>query len=395
MQISFNCQNYSNINKYYYSTANTKPDKSFVCNRNNTNPYKSIPLDYKYNSNISFGEFFDPNRTVPHIDYEEYMAMTKASKQRFRKRYQNFLTDKTIDKSELFDQKSPYLPLRSEKEMDEFIKTSRMYLNYKDHPIICLGRSPKWFLNAALWMKNGINDYKFVAFSKYWYRPDSDEGIVRLNKAAPTAEEEMAYRKYLKRIKADPQTIVDHMKKTGKKTVITDYVCSGKGACSFLEIMANYAKDLNILDEFSKSIQIVGIGSMEYLEDLNPYLETYSVPKVPLPEILKKFEQNIKQEFYDMDYNMFQEMLINQNTNECRSTYYPHNAWTVYKPDQFKTGLIKDMKKVKEIAKKLKGKDQLSSFTPAMYDFRNLLNFRILDALWERGLLKTIHVSKI
>lgn len=94
---------------------------------------------------------------------------------------------------------------------------------------------------------------------------------------------------------------------------------------------------------------------------------------------------------------MFKEMLINQNTNECRSTYYPHETWTVYKPDKFKTGLIKDMKKVKEMVKELKssGEKSMSSFTPAMYDYRNLLNFRILDALNERGLLKLIHKSKV
>ena len=52
-----------------------------------------------------------------------------------------------------------------------------------------------------------------------------------------------------------------------------------------------------------------------------------------------------------MDYEVFKDMLINQNTNECRSTYYPHDAWTIYKPDKFKTGLIKDMKKVKKMEK--------------------------------------------
>ena len=97
-----------------------------------------------------------------------------------------------------------------------------------------------------------------------------------------------------------------------------------------------------------------------------------------------------------MNYSMFKEMLINQNTNECRSTYYPHETWTIYRPDRFKTGLITDLKKVKEMVKNLKGeRKSMSSFTPAMFDFRNLLNFRILDALNERDLLKAIHKSKI
>lgn len=97
-----------------------------------------------------------------------------------------------------------------------------------------------------------------------------------------------------------------------------------------------------------------------------------------------------------MDFNMFLEMLINQNTNECRSTYYPHSMWNVYQPDRFKTGLVKDVKHVKEIIKQAGGKGKvMSHFTPTMYDFRNLLNFRILDALNVRGLLKAVHKSKI
>lgn len=359
---------------------------------NNSN--KQIPTNFRYNANISFGEFFDPNRTVPHIDYEEYMAMKPATKTRFRKRYMTF--DKQVNKEELVDLKMPTLPLKSERTMDEFIKTAQIYNKYKDQPIICLGRSPKWFLNAALWMKDGIDNYKFVAFSKFWHRPDAREGMIRMESVAPTEKEEAAYRKYLKRIKADPQSIVDNMEKTGKKTIITDYICSGKGACSFLDIMSRYADDLGILDKFAKSIQIVGIGSLDYMEELDPYAEDIAIPKVPMPEKLRPYSKEIKQEFYNMDYQMFREMLINQNTNECRSTYYPHETWTVYKPDRFKTGLIHDMKKVKEMVKTLKGENKsMSSFTPAMYDFRNLLNFRILDALNERGLLKLVHKSKI
>jgi len=180
-----------------------------------------------------------------------------------------------------------------------------------------------------------------------------------------------------------------------KKTVITDYICSSKGACSFLEILGKYAEDLGILEKFSKSIQFAGIGSMEYMEHLNPYAEYISEPRVIMPEILRPYSENINQEFYNIDYEVFKEMLLNQNTNECRSTYYPHEAWTIYKPDRFKTGLIKNMKKVKEMVKTLKGEKSISSFAPAMYDYRNLLNFRILDALNERKILKVIHKSKI
>ena len=360
--------------------------------------YAEIPLNYQFGALVNFkggSEFFDPNRTMPHIDYEEYKAMNENTKIRFRKRYLNFDKDPYIDKQELVDSKFLYMPLRTEKSMNEFLKTASIYNRYKDQPIICLGRSPKWFLNASLWMNGGINDYKFVAFSKYWYRPDYREGVKRYEDKGPTEKEVIAYRKYLQRIQADPYTIVKHHLETGKKTVITDYICSGKGCTSFLEVMGDYADDLGILEEFSKAIQIVGIGSMEYMEDLHLDADEIEIPKVHMPPILKPYERNIKQEYYDMDYIMFREMLLNQNTNECRSTYYPHEAWTVYKPDQFKTGLIKDMKKVKEVRAQLKGFDQISHFTPAMYDYRNLLNFWILDNLNQRGMLKPNHKSKM
>lgn len=375
-------------------TSGEKPSKS---------DFYKVPAGYHYGADIHFGEFFNPNRTVPHIDYEEYMAMSDIAKKRFRKRYKNFFKDNLIDTNEMIDQKYLNMPLQSETTMDEFLKTSRIYTKYKDNPIICLGRSPKWFLNTVLWMKDGINDYKFVAFSKNWYRSDYFTGeIERVDNMAPTLKEEKAYRKYLKRIKADPQTIVNHMKETGKKTVITDYIDTGKGVTSFLDVMSHYAEDLGILEEFCKSIHIVGIGSLYNIEQRTKKETTYS-PKVTMPDRMLPFEKsglwsyNITQEFYDMEYNMFKEMLINQNTNECRSTYYPHETWTIYKPDRFKTGLITDMKKVKQMLKELKSTNQrtMSSFTPAMFDYRNLLNFRILDALNERGLLKAIHRSKI
>lgn len=225
--------------------------------------YTSLPVGFNYGANVHFGEFFDPNRTVPHIDYEEYMAMKDAAKSRFRLKYQTYMN--SIDKDQLFDPKQITMPLMHERTMDKFIEISNVYSKFKDQPIICLGRSPKWFLNASLWTKGGIKDYKYVVFSGFWHRPDSIEGMIKMKFAAPTESEELAYRKYLKRIKVDPQSIVDKMEKTGKKTVITDYIQSGKGACSFLDVMGRYADELGILEKFSKSIQIVGLGSMDYI----------------------------------------------------------------------------------------------------------------------------------
>lgn len=384
-------------NRFFTSYNQTKPAQEKVSTDKLTQSrsYTNIPAGFRYGANIHFqGEYDSVKQSVPHIDYEEYMAMNKYTKERLRKRYQMFLT--TVNRTEMFDQKECHMPLSKPETMNKFIEASKIYAQYKDNPIICLGRSPKWFLNTALWLKDGINDYNFIAFSKYWYRPDSIEGMHKIKPMAPTEKEETEYWKYLKRKKADPETIVKHFEKTGQKTIITDYICSGKGACSFLDVLSHYAESQGLLERFSKSIKIVGIGCMEYMEELNPYEEYISQPRVIMPERLIPYDRNIEQEFHNLDYDLFSDMLLDQNVNECRSTYYPHETWTIYKPDRFKTGLINDMKKVQEMVKQLKGNtSSMSSFTPAMSDFRNLLNFHILDALNTKGLLKVIHKSKV
>ncbi len=348
-----------------------------------------LPIGFNTLYNITFGAWTNPNRLVGDVDLESYQIMTEKSKARYRKLFASFASNDEVDQTQLFDKTSKQLPLTDDETLEKFVETSKLYLKYKDQPIICVGRSPKWFLNTAFWMKDGVPEYKFVAFSRYWFFPNSKGEMQKLPKEAPTAEEEMEYRTYLDRVRANPKKIVEHMKKTGKKTVITDYVNSGKGMCSFLDIMARYADDLGVLEDFSKSIQIVGIGSREYMEDLNPY-EDDEMPsmEVPMPPILEPYGDNIKQEFFNMDYTVFNEMLLNQNTNECRSTYYPHNAWTVYSPDKFKTGLIKDMSKVQKLLDHFKDEKYIITFTAPMQDYRNLLNFRILDYLNSKELLR-------
>ena len=183
--------------------------------------------------------------------------------------------------------------------------------------------------------------------------------------------------------------MVETMKNEGKKTVITDHICTGKGACSFLDILSKMANDDGILEDFSKSIQIVGLGSMDYMEILNPMADSISTPRVPMPPLLKPYKNNIRQDFYNIkDFSVFEDMLLNRNTNECRSTYYPPFAWNVYRPDVFKTGMVKDMNNVRKMLEILKDEKYIVSFTAPMQDYRNLLNFRILDYLHSQDLLR-------
>lgn len=359
-----------------------------------TNSNHSELSNAYYTYGINFRGLRNTQKTVPDIDFDEYKSMKEPTKQRYRKVYQNFDKNKSIDKNDLVDSKFLSLPLQTEKKLNDFIDFSKIYLEYKKNPIICLGRSPKWFLNTALWMKDGIDPYTFVAFSKYWYLPDKVEGARKIDRWAPTPEEETAYKKYLKSIQADPKSIIEKAEKAGEKVVITDYIQSGKGMCSFLDLMGRYAEEQGVLDKFADSIKLVGIGSLDYAEELNPYAEYISTPSVPLPEVLAPYYRKIDQKFHNMDYDVFKEMLLNQNTNECRSTFYPHETWPLYQPNKFKTGLIKDLKKVEDLIQRSHTEKCTTAFKPAMADYRNLLNFRILDGLAERDMLKSEPIKK-
>ena len=354
------------INSALYQRSNfSKPNKVFnSTERNNTSELTGT----NYVNQINFRSLYKPERTVIDIGFEEYKGLKESTKQRYRKLYKIYDKNPFINKEDLVDPKYQYLPLQSEERLDKFFDISKEYLKYKGHPIVCLGRSPKWFLNTALWMKDGIDNYTFVAFSKYWYLPDKQDGARKIDRMAPLPEEEAEYKKYLKAIGSDPKTLVQKAKETGKKVIITDYVCSGKGMCSFLDLMGRYAEEQGVLDEFGNSIKIVGIGSMDYMENLNPYAEYVSEPSVPLPKILWPYYRKIEQVFHNMDYVVFKEMLLNQNSNECRSTYYPHETWTLYKPNQFKTGIIKDFKKVQKLIERSKTEKCTTSFKPAMAD---------------------------
>lgn len=370
---------------YYYPQVKNSTKKQVNKNSN----YISSSISYYPLSNINFAGEIHKSQRVPDIDYFKYKALSPAAKQILRKKCVEF--SKNADPEQLKNKDKRYLPLLDDKVMKQFIDVCEIYKNIKDEPILCLGRSPKWFLNGALWMQDGIDDYKFIAFSENWYRRDSYDNLVKIKIAEPTDAEKKAYKRYLKSLRVTPQNIVDVAQKTGKKVVITDYISSGKGACSFLDLMSEFAEEEGILDEFANSIRILGIGCMEYRAKFYHDDEEIPEPRIPLPERLWPYDRIIKQEYHDMPIEVFEQMLVNENTNECRSTFYPHRAWTVYKPYNVKTGMI-GQKKIDEL--KQKAPRSLNNFNPTMRDYRNLLNFRILDYMDQNGILRDSLNSK-
>jgi len=355
-----------------------------------TQSYDITPVPYTAFVRINQPTF--KARIEKDIEFDEYKAMPEEEIEKHRKLYDDFY--KLVDIDQLYITRNrnvnSKLPLTHEKDMDDFIKVSKAYNKYKDNKIICVGRSPKWFLNTSIWMKDGIEDYDFAAFSSNWYsrRGLSDKQFLKKDKL-PTQEERIAYRNYLERVNCTPQNIVDAAKKTGKPVIITDYIHSGCGLASFLDILAQFAKEDGILEEFANSIKLFTLSSIEYFD----YLEidnTYSYyPALILPDILKPFK--IEQEYHDMPMEVMKGVLIDKNTNECRSTYYPPIAWPIYDPDKYRTNLIPDdeLRKLKKVGSRMKIR-----FTDSMRDYRNLMNFRILDALNTRKLLKATHITR-
>ena len=63
-----------------------------------------------------------------------------------------------------------------------------------------------------------------------------------------------------------------------------------------------------------------------------------------------------------------------------------------YNPDKFRTGLIPDEELLKMSKKMIKRCG--NGFTDGMKDYRNLLNFRILDVLNKRDMLKLKHITR-
>ena len=349
--------------------------------KNNSQETKQLFTVPENSFNLAFTAGISVRR-IPDIDERTFKTLSQHRKKFLRKKCEHF--NSSLNVKELACAEKNYLPLMDDGQMSTFISRCKDFNCLKDSPIICLGRSPKWFLNTSLWMKNGIEDYKFVAFSGAWYRKGAWK-LLREDKNAPTQEELSCYKKYLKNIQADPASIVKLAKDSNTQVVITDYVCTGKGMTSFLEVMADYADEQGVLDEFGKSFRIHSFGSRDFQERIFYDEDDMSIPSVQLPIKLAPYREYIDQKYYDIPHNIFMQMLENANTNECRATYYPHEAWTIYNPDKYKTGMIP-----KAVMERLKVHSPRTAvnFTPTMRDYRNLLNFRILDYLEQHELLR-------
>ena len=167
------------------SSNETSPQKSTNTTKLPSINEVTLPINFKAE-----------RKTVPDVDYFSYRTMSEPMKRFLRKRCTDF--NEKVKTSELENQNKKYLPLMKDEDMKKFVEICSQFNKLKDDPILCLGRSPKWFLNTSLWMKDGIDNYKFVAFSKFWFRKQGDELVKMGPMFQPTPEEKKAYKKYVK-----------------------------------------------------------------------------------------------------------------------------------------------------------------------------------------------------
>lgn len=361
--------------KFEYNHFKFKNSQNNSVKSNIANHSKFAFITAPATDKVSFTSKF---HKIPKIEFEEYHMLSEEDKILLREKCKNF--DKNVDPNELFKDHGG-LPLANLDDMKEFIEFSSKYNALKGSPILCLGRSPKWPLSASLWMEGGIDGYTFVPFSKNWYDrhidlKNGDSWVERAADRAPTPEQEAAYKKYLKIIRVDPKSIIKSTQKAGKETVITDYLETSRGMTSFLEILSKYAEEQGVLSEFAKSIRFFIIGSNEYSSNkFFPILEVAPKPKVLFPDNLAKVippslwsPPYPKQECHvDLSQNVFEQMFISQNSNESRSGLYSKDFWMSMKPGNLQPKITQGMK-----------------------DYRNLLNFRILDYLNTNNLLRKL-----
>ena len=383
----------SNSNKIYkQKSSESAPSYE---NKREYNPAYYMP------NNISFGK-----RIVPFdIAHSAYLKLTPEQKCFLRKNFEDFY--KLINIDELYYSQGrtihSKLPLASDEDMEDFLKVASAYNKYrsdkatgtKGNRIICLGRSPKWFLNASLWMKGGIQDYTFTAFSSNWYHRNGcgvGEKLFRDDMREPTIEQAFAYKKYLKRIDCTPTDLVESANKTGKPVIVTDYIHSGCGVTSWLDLMSKYAKDDGVLDEFANSIRLHTMSSNDYIDNVLEYNNAFNYPRVLMPSRLEEYK--IPQDYHDMTADVLKSMLVDKNTNECRSTFYSPPAWTIYSPEKFKIAQMtpEELQQAYNYHKMWGGVFP-NAWTDAMKDYRNMMNFRILDYLSEHGMLDTRYIN--
>ena len=140
-------------------------------------------------------------------------------------------------------------PFVSQKCSKEFLSDiSCIPSLYKNDRKIALGRSPLWVVESLKYLDKAEESYKKVCFSAGWKNPNALHVVKK-----PSESQVKAYRHYLKELEMDPQSIVKNARE-GHKTVLMDYMESGNGMRSFLELIDDWAKEEHLDQEVREAL---------------------------------------------------------------------------------------------------------------------------------------------
>jgi len=185
----------------------------------------------------------------------QYLNMPEEEKLKYREEFKAVFKKESVSEYKTS-------PLFKDESMQELIQTTKELVSeYPNARIVSLGRSPLLFTEMANLIellenkKSNAARYKYVAFSRTWYRRQSNIGPLKpISAFEPNAEEKDVYRDYLEKLGMDPESIIA----SKEKTVIVEYTQLGEGLMSFLSFLLEWAEELNMTEEL-KSKVIVNI----------------------------------------------------------------------------------------------------------------------------------------
>lgn len=197
-----------------------------------------------------------------------------------------------------------------------------------------LGESPSWIIFVAELLTRGSEardeskpnpkiEFGNIAFSGSFLARESDTPAAHVKFQTttnmPTEEEVRKYRKYLKRIKMDPETIIQRRQNEGVKTIITDYTNTGKGFASFIYILCDWAQEDSKVDQLKKALRLINLN-----------ISSTAIKGLSLPAPLGDLSFDtllIQQRENEFGGNLIQKLANNDAAGCRRVPHYSHEKW--------------------------------------------------------------------
>lgn len=273
--------------------SNLKPTKSIL---KSVYSFLNQAIESSFiNCKNTFKQFSSPKLDLSKVDnIEGYLKLNNSDKNKIRELFKKEVIGKSIA---AYD-KSIKHPFQSEADLKELMRFSRIVAHsFKNSRVLAIGRSPLWFLETLKMMKGSkvnLDNYSEIAVSG-------------LRSANFFCENEIkAFGKYLNNANLSPEQIIEYSTKTGQKTVLFDFLFSGKGMVHVIDLMDNVLKQnyknnkANIkskykspeeaLNAFHNSIKVTGM----YFKSHKPTVLTQGVESK-----LYQVDQKLSVNFFD------------------------------------------------------------------------------------------------